>query len=110
MPDQLNGSPEPVLKTRTNQRRKTVWQEAAKRLLQAEMALRGYGYKQLARALGEGETDQNLMTRINRGTFSLAFFLQALRTMGTDAINIAHLPKGHADAAPKKRQPPGERD
>ena len=106
MPDQLKDPLKPLL-TGTNQRRKTIWQEAAKRMLQAEMALRGYGYKQLAREMGGAETDQNLMTRINRGTFSLAFFLQALRTMGTDTITLNHLPRANVRAGLTKK-PPGE--
>ncbi len=74
------------------QRRKTVWQVEARRLLQAEMTLHGYSYKSLARALGGSESDQSLMTRINRGTFSMAFFLQAVRAMGTKSVDISHLP------------------
>jgi len=62
-------------------------------MLQAEMTLRGYTYKQLARVLGDDENEQSLMTRINRGTFSFAFYLQVLRAMGADAITVTHLPK-----------------
>jgi hypothetical protein len=91
MPEDLNAAPVGP-QTTTNQRRRTVWQESAKRLLQAEMARHGFNYKTLARDLGGAETDQSLMTRINRGTFSLAFFLQALRTMGTKTVDISHLP------------------
>lgn len=89
--DKRAESPESTSKT---QRRKTVWQQAAKRLLQAEMALRGYTYKQLARVLGGDENEQSLMTRINRGTFSFAFYLEVVRAMGAETITISHLPKG----------------
>lgn len=74
------------------QRRKSVWQVEARRLLQAEMTLHGYSYKSLARALGGAESDQSLMTRINRGTFSMAFFLEVVRAMGTKTVDISHLP------------------
>lgn len=102
MPDDRKSSPEP-LATPGNQRRKTIWQEASKRLLQAEMARHGYTYKSLARALGGAETDQSLMTRINRGTFSLAFFLQAVRVMGTKTIDISHLAAGYESADRKRK-------
>jgi len=84
----------------TNQRRKTVWQQSAKRLLQAEMTLRGFTYKQLARVLDGDENEQSLMTRINRGTFSFAFYLQVVRAMGADTITISHLPKGTPPSNP----------
>lgn len=86
----------------SNQRRKTMWQLAAKRLLQAEMARHGYVYKTLARDLGAVDSEQSLMTRINRGTFSVAFFLQALRVMGTKSIDISHLPDPR-ETAPRRR-------
>jgi Domain of unknown function (DUF6471) len=101
MSDDLNGSREPGSRT-TNQRRKTPWQEAAKRLLKSEMARHDVSYKQLARDLGGSETDQSLMTRINRGTFSVAFFLRALRTMGTKTIDISHLPDGREGGGSKR--------
>lgn len=100
MPEDLNGVRGAT--STTNQRRKTVWQEAAKRLLRAEMTRHGFNYKTLARDLGGDETDQALMTRINRGTFSLAFFLQALRTMGIKTIDISHLPDARALPSRKK--------
>ena len=75
-----------------NQRTTSPWQAAAKRLLKAEMAKHDYGYKQLARAMGDDDSESSLITRVNRGTFSVAFFLQALRVMGTKSIDISHLP------------------
>lgn len=86
----------------SNQRRKTMWQDAAKRLLRAEMARHGYNYKSLARDLGDVDSDQSLMTRINRGTFSVAFFLEALRVMGTKSVDISHLPDPRETAARRK--------
>lgn len=96
----------PVLKPRTNQRRKTVWQEAATRLLQSQMKLKGVSYKRLAQYLGGGESDQALMTRINRGTFSVAFFLQVMRLLGADSINVEHLPKRQEEPAGKQPRRP----
>lgn len=102
MPEDQRNSSEPPAPP-GNQRRKTIWQEASKRLLQAEMARHGYTYKSLARALGGAETDQSLMTRVNRGTFSLAFFLQALRVMGSNSVDISHLPSGQGTGGRTKR-------
>jgi hypothetical protein len=76
----------PAAASTSNQRRKTMWQVAARRLLQAEMARHGYVYKTLA----------------NRGTFSVAFFLEALRVMGTKSIDISHLPDPRETAARRK--------
>jgi hypothetical protein len=75
-------------------RTRTAWNQHAKRLLQAEMTKRGVSYKQLSRLLQDGgraDSDASLMTRINRGTFSLAFFLEALRVMGAESIDISHI-------------------
>lgn len=101
MPEDLHGARVVAAKS-TNQRRKTVWQEEAKRLLRGEMARHDFNYKSLARALGGAETDASLMTRINRGTFSLAFFLHALRAMGTNTIDISHLPDGRGEPARRR--------
>lgn len=80
-----------------NQRTKSPWQAAAKGLLQSEMAKYGYDYKQLARALNDDDSASSLITRVNRGTFSVAFFLKAVRVMGTKTIDIAHLPRGTSE-------------
>lgn len=90
MPEHLKATSVPASAT-TSQRRKTVWQEAARRLLQGEMVRHGYSYKELARLMGEGDSEQSLITRINRGTFSFAFFLQAARAIGTKSVDISHL-------------------
>lgn len=75
-------------------RPKTIWNQHAKHLLQAEMRKRGVGYKQLARLLEDGtrtDSEASLMTRINRGTFSFAFFLEAMRVMGAESVDISHI-------------------
>lgn len=86
----FDDSDDVVSKAMTNQRRKSGWQEAASRMLKSEMSKHGFSYKALAAAMDEDHV--NLTTRINRGTFSVAFYFEALRTMGTDAIDIKHLP------------------
>lgn len=76
-------------------RPRTVWNEAASRLLKVEMVKNGVSYKELARRLekagGQVETVSALITRVNRGTFTLAFFLEAATAIGTDAVHISHL-------------------
>jgi Domain of unknown function (DUF6471) len=39
-----------------------------------------------------------LITRINRGTFTLAFFLEAVTAMGSKSIDL-----GHIDRSAKRR-------
>lgn len=76
-------------------RPRTAWNEAASRLLKIEMVKNGVSYKELARRLeksgGQVETVSALITRVNRGTFTLAFFLEAATAIGTDAVHISHL-------------------
>jgi hypothetical protein len=67
------------------------WQREARRLLRAELALHDVGYKQLARALeavGVDEDAKVLANKINRGTFSFAFFLQCMRALDVKAVKL----------------------
>lgn len=63
--------------------------------MKAEMARHGVSYKELALLMGaesgEDESPTALITRINRGTFSMAFFLEAVVAMGTKTIDLTHL-------------------
>jgi hypothetical protein len=95
MPEDLKRAAGSADSRTPKKRPRTPWNAQAKWLLKGEMTRRGVTYKQLARLLeaeGETDSDQSLMTRINRGTFSLAFFLQAVRAMGTNTLDISHLP------------------
>jgi Domain of unknown function (DUF6471) len=104
MPANASGEePEKPAASEKAGRSRSAWNGHAKRLLQAEMAKHGVSYKQLARLLQEGgraDSDASLMTRINRGTFSMAFFLQAVRVMGTKSFDISHI---SADAEGRAR-------
>jgi len=74
-------------------------------MLKSEMSKHGFSYKALAVAMGEDH--MNLTTRVNRGTFSVAFYFEALRTMGVDAIDIKHLPDlSKRSSSGSKGQPP----
>ena len=65
--------------------------ELAKRLLRSEMTKRGYSYRELAALLSEAgvpETEANLKKKITRGTFSAAYFLRCLRSMGVKSLEL----------------------
>lgn len=70
-----------------------VWHREARNLLKGLMAHHGVGFKALSRALeplGIDETPKALSNRINRGTFSLAFFLQCMQALGVDTVQLAN--------------------
>lgn len=75
---------------------RTAWNYHARNLVQAELARRGMQYSQLAQALedfdGRPVSTEALTTRITRGTFTLAFFLQVARAIGLDSVDLRHLP------------------
>lgn len=67
------------------------WNREARRLLKAELARREVGYKALSRALekyGIQEDPKVLSTKINRGTFSFAFFLQCMRALDIETFRV----------------------
>lgn len=69
------------------------WRKAARQIIRAEMARRGLGYKELARLLEEIDIRydwKTLSNKISRGTFTAAFFLQCLDTLGATHIQITN--------------------
>lgn len=69
----------------------TDWQRESRRLLRAQMALKDVRYKELARALeriGVLEEPKALANKINRGTFSCAFFLQCMRALDIASVRF----------------------
>lgn len=72
------------------------WEVAAKGLLKSEMIQREFDYQRLSahmEKLGlQNVSANNLKSKINRGSFSAAFFIQALVAMGCEEINIKNLP------------------
>lgn len=68
------------------------WQREARRLLQVELARKDIGYKELSRALqtvcGIDVEPKALSNKVGRGTFSFVFFLQCMRALGVDTINL----------------------
>jgi hypothetical protein len=68
--------------------------EEARRILRAEMERRGYTFRALAEKLaadgqGHAEEPQALTNKVNRGRFTFAFFLRAMRAMGATTVGIS---------------------
>lgn len=95
-----------VLKRAPRSRPDATWNAYAKGLLRGEMERHDVSYKELALLMGERSGDDEsptaLITRINRGTFTLAFFLEAVVAMGTKSIDLSHI-----DRARLRRSPTG---
>ena len=67
------------------------WHWEARQLLKREMDAAGVGYAELAGSLrlkGIKVTAKSLSTKLNRGTFTLAFFLQCLDLMKVDEVKL----------------------
>lgn len=70
---------------------RTDWEDAAKRLLRAEMAKRGVTYAQLVERLceiGVPEDERNVRNKVSRGKFTAAFLLQCFKAMGARQVDI----------------------
>jgi hypothetical protein len=79
--------PEP----RANAEIDVEWGERAKRILRAQMTLKGMNAAALAAALtqmGVQETEKNVANKIARGGFSAAFFLQCMSAIGTRTLHL----------------------
>lgn len=69
----------------------TEWRAQAARILKAELSRHGVKYGELRdrlEALGVEESYGGLATKINRGKFSFAFFLQCMQTLEKNEIRI----------------------
>jgi hypothetical protein len=62
----------------------------ARRILKAELARRGIGYKELERLVPD-ENYVQLKTKINRGSFSAGFFIKVLRAIGANEIDVGRI-------------------
>lgn len=68
------------------------WKKRASNLLKAELKKRDVSYAELSERLqkiGLPETVASITTKINRGTFSFAFFLQCMKVVGVTAFYLA---------------------
>lgn len=67
------------------------WEERAKRLLKAELARAGVGYRELAERLkkhGMKETGVSIANKISRETFSVTFLLASLITVDAQTVRL----------------------
>ena len=74
-----------------SEKTKTVWVKRARNLLKGELARRGMSYSDLSvnlRKMGIKDAPENIRNKINRGTFSASFLLQALEAIGCKSLNI----------------------
>jgi hypothetical protein len=69
----------------------TDWHGLVKGMLKAEIKRRNMTYEQLSAKLAEigvRETTDNLRVKISRGGFSAVFFVQCLRAIGCQSIDL----------------------
>lgn len=72
------------------------WEDRAKRLLKAELARAGIGYRDLAERLkkhGMKETEASIANKISRGTFSATFLLASLVAIGAETVRLGSVPR-----------------
>jgi hypothetical protein len=68
------------------------WEAESKTILKAELARAGISYKELALRLediGVADNEKAIGSRISRGKFSFSFFLQCMRALGTESVDLA---------------------
>ncbi|MDD4855053.1 MAG: DUF6471 domain-containing protein [Sulfuricurvum sp.] len=67
------------------------WNEQAKGILKAQLARRNMRYHDLAlalQAMGLEENQNTIATKLSRGTFSFAFFIQCMYALRMDSIEL----------------------
>ncbi len=67
------------------------WNEQAKGILKSHLVRKGIKYHDLARrlnAMGLEENQNTIATKISRGAFSFAFFLQCMAALGINKIDL----------------------
>jgi hypothetical protein len=68
-----------------------TWESRASRLVRARLALSGMSQKELAERLsrnGRKVTAASINSKIARGTFSAAFFLEVLAVLGAKSVEF----------------------
>lgn len=74
--------------------REKEWADKARRFIKAELKRADIGYKELVvllREHGIEETEASITGKLNRGTFSVAFFLGCLTVLGIASLAVADL-------------------
>lgn len=79
------------------------WNDEAYKILKRELGRRKVTYarlqKQLA-AIGVEETERSIASKISRGSFSFAFFIQCMRAIGAQQVDVSAVEP--VPALPKK--------
>lgn len=68
-----------------------VWDALARNLVRAELMKRGLSYARLVEALaavGVEETEQSIKSKMSRGRFPFAFFLQTMVAIGGQWLEV----------------------
>ena len=71
--------------------KRSVWSEQAKNILKAEIKRKGFDYKRLLvnlESIGVKEKYSSFTVKLNRGTFSFAFFLQCMKALGVTKVDL----------------------
>lgn len=67
------------------------WNKQAANLLKSEMARVGVGYEGLIehlKVIGVEESYKGVAAKVNRGTFSFAFFMQCMKALGIEQVRL----------------------
>ncbi|SDY92467.1 DUF6471 domain-containing protein [Nitrosomonas sp. Nm33] len=67
------------------------WNRIASSTLKAELARAGVGYEELTKRLakiGVDETYKAVAAKINRGSFTFAFFVQCMEALGVRDVRL----------------------
>ena len=83
------------------------WDSESTRILKAELARKGVGYKALVSklaALGVTETEGAIANKINRGTFRMAFFVQCMKAINTETVFISAEEKPESPEDKERRE------
>lgn len=70
------------------------WSREAFGFMRVEMARRKVTYKKLAvrlEAMGVDETAKSVASKISRGSFSFVFFLQAMKALNVQKVDLSRL-------------------
>ncbi|MDR5746754.1 DUF6471 domain-containing protein [Caballeronia sp. LZ029] len=69
----------------------TDWYQTARAVLRAELVRQDISYRHLAGLLaqiGVAETERSIASKLSRGSFSFAFYLQCMKALGRAEARI----------------------
>lgn len=70
------------------------WNKHVAGMLKAELKRRHLSYRDLAEklaAIGVQDSERNITNKVNRGTFTAAFFIQCLEAIGCHTLHVHDL-------------------